>query len=55
VRLGRPVIANRRGGRHIAYGFEPVDPDGLTGCEMLSRRLQVQATFLPDTGRHDGA
>lgn len=55
VRLGKLVIANRRGGRHIAYGFEPFDPDGLTGCEMLSRWLQVQATFLPDTVRHDVA
>lgn len=55
VRLGRLGIANRRGGRHIAYGFEPVDGDGLTGCEMLSRWLQIQANFLSGTVRHDGA
>jgi pimeloyl-ACP methyl ester carboxylesterase len=55
VRVGKLVIDNRRGGRHTAYGFESLDGSGLTGCEMLGRWLQVQATFLPDTVREDVA
>lgn len=32
-------IANRRGGRHIAYATEPLDARGLTGCQVLARWL----------------
>lgn len=41
-------IVNRRGGRHTAYGAEPLAGGELTGCEVLGQWLQVQATFLPE-------
>jgi hypothetical protein len=48
VRWGQFSIVNRRGGRHTAYGAEPLDEGGLSGCEVLAHWLQVQATFVPD-------
>lgn len=38
-------VRNPRGGRHIAYASEPFDASGLTGCDILTQWLQVQATF----------
>lgn len=46
--LGGLQIVNRRGGRHTAYGAEPLGGGDLTGCEVLAQWLQVQATFLPE-------
>nr|WP_312870234.1 PE-PPE domain-containing protein [Gordonia asplenii] len=42
---------NDRGGRHTSYGVEPYRRHSLTdrdatGCEILARWLQVQATFV---------
>ncbi|MFE3292252.1 cutinase family protein [Rhodococcus sp. NPDC059234] len=38
-------VSNPRGGRHVAYGTEPFDASGLTGCQVLAQWIQVQATF----------
>ncbi|KQR98900.1 hypothetical protein ASG12_11205 [Williamsia sp. Leaf354] len=43
------TIINRRGGRHVAYGSEPLGGRGdLCGCEVLAQWMQVQATFSAD-------
>jgi hypothetical protein len=55
VRWGQLMIVNRRGGRHTAYGAEPLGDGEFTGCETLAHWLQVQATFLPDGVRADVA
>lgn len=42
---GRQIV-NRRGGRHTAYGAEPLAGGDLSGCAVLAQWLQVQVTFL---------
>lgn len=44
------TVDNGRGGRHTSYGVEPYRRSSLTerdasGCEILARWMQVQATF----------
>lgn len=39
----RLQLRNPRGGRHVSYASEPLDPDGRTGCQLLADWMKAQA------------